>query len=95
MGVSWTFPFCEFQLQLVPLIPYSAIAKTILVRSRIFHIFTRAENQPIKQRLQLKRRIILKNLQNIFSFAKLKEKFLFFINISWNYSLKKRSDRYK
>ena len=38
------------------MIPYSTIAKTILVRSRIFHIFTRVENQPLKQR---KRRIFL------------------------------------
>ena len=29
-------PFREFQLHLVPLIPHSAIAKTILIRSRIF-----------------------------------------------------------
>ena len=47
--------FCEFQLQLVLLIPYSVIAETILVRSPIFHIFSRVENQPIKQRLQRKR----------------------------------------
>ena len=48
-----------------------AIGKTILVRSLIFHIFTRVENQPLKQRLKQKRRIILTNLQNIFSFVKL------------------------
>ena len=30
------------------LIPYSAIAKTILVRSLIFHSLTRVENQPLK-----------------------------------------------
>ena len=47
----------EFQLQIVPLILYSAIGKTILVRSRIFHIFNRVENQPLKQ-LKRKRRII-------------------------------------
>ena len=44
----------EIQFQLVPLIPHSAIAKTILVRSLIFHIFTRVENQPLKQRLKQK-----------------------------------------
>ena len=40
MGVwaepSWTILFHEFQLHLVQLIPHSAIAKAILVRSRIF-----------------------------------------------------------
>ena len=51
------------------LIPYSAIVKTILVRSFIFNIFTRVENQPLKQGLKQKRRIIFKNLQNTFSFA--------------------------
>ena len=68
IGTLLTIPFCEFQLQLVPLIPCSVIAKTIPVRSRIFHIFTGVENQPLNQRLH-KRRIILKNVQNIFSFA--------------------------
>ena len=58
-------------LHLVPLIPYSAIAKTVLVRSLIFQIFTRVENQPLTQRLKQKRRIIVTNLQNIISFAKL------------------------
>ena len=38
------YPFPEFHFQLVPLIPYSAIAKTILLRTLIFHIFTRVEN---------------------------------------------------
>ena len=58
------YPFHEFQFPLVPLIPYSAIAKKILVRTLIFHIFTYLKNQPLKQRLKQKRRIILKNLQN-------------------------------
>ena len=31
---------------------YSAIAKTILVKSLIIHIFTRVENQPLKQRFE-------------------------------------------
>ena len=52
----------EFQFQLVPLIPNSAIAKTILVRSVIFHILTRVENQPFKQRLKQTQCSILTNL---------------------------------
>ena len=70
IGTLYTIPFCEFQLQLVPLIIYSAIAKTILVRSLIFHIFTLLKNRLLKQRLKQKRRIILKYLRNIFSFIK-------------------------
>ena len=63
------------------MITYSAIAKTILARSRIFHIFKCVRgNQPLKKRLKQKRRIIFKNLQNIFSFAKLLEYFLFLKN---------------
>ena len=69
--------FREFQFHLIPLIPYLALAKIIIVRSLIFHIFTRVENQPCKQGLRQKRRIILKYLQNIFSFAKLYEHFCF------------------
>ena len=38
IGNLKTIPFCEFQFHLVSLIPYSAIAKTILIRSLIFHI---------------------------------------------------------
>ena len=51
MGV-WAepIPFREFHFHLAPMIPYSAIAKTILVRSIIFLFFTRVENQPLKQR---------------------------------------------
>ena len=41
--------FFEFQFHLVPLIPYSAIAKKILVRTLIFHSFTPVENKPSKQ----------------------------------------------
>ena len=73
-----TIPFYEFQLHLVPLIPHSAIAKTFLLRSRIFHIFTRVENQPLQQLLKQKRRIILTKVQNIFSFAYLQEHFLLY-----------------
>ena len=50
--------FHEFQIHLVPLTPYSVIPRTILVRSLIFHIFTRVEYQALKQRLKQKRRII-------------------------------------
>ena len=75
----YTISWREFQFQLVPSIPQSAIGKTILVRSRIFYIFTIVENQPLKQQLRQKRRIILTNLQNIFSFANtLLEVFLFY-----------------
>ena len=63
-----TIPFHEFQLHLVPLIPDSTIAKTVLLRSLIFHIFKRVENQPLKQQFKQKRRIIL---TNIFSFPEL------------------------
>ena len=72
-----TFSLREFQFHLVLLIPYSAIAKTITARSLIFRIFTRVENQPLKQRLKQKGRIIFKNFQIIFSFAKLEIYFLF------------------
>ena len=47
-----TIPFDEFKLHLVPLIPHSSIAITVLLRSLIFRIFTRVENQPLKQRLK-------------------------------------------
>ena len=58
------------------------MAKTNLVRSIFFYIFTRVENQPLKQRFLQKRHIILKFLHNIFSFSKLKGRniFLFFTN---------------
>ena len=82
-------PFCEFQLKLVPLIP---IAKTILGRSRIFHIFTRVENQHLKQRLQRKLRIILKTFQT-FSHSLSYRIFFFFLSILLIYILKTRSDR--
>ena len=49
-----------FCFHLFPLIPYSASAKTILVRCPVFHIFTRVENRALKQRLKQKRCIILK-----------------------------------
>ena len=47
IGNLYSIPFREFQLQLVPLIPHSAIPKTILVKALIFHIFTRVENKPL------------------------------------------------
>ena len=47
------FLFNGVYFHLVPFIPYSAIAKTILVRPLIFHIFTRVENQPLKHVLYL------------------------------------------
>ena len=59
-------PFREFQFNLVPLIPYSAIAKTILVRSLIFHIFTSVEYQPLKQRLKQKDVLFLKTYHIFF-----------------------------
>ena len=67
--IHGAIPFHEFQVHIVPLIPHSAIAKTIFIRSLIFYIFTRVENQPLKQRLKQKRRIILTNFRPIFSFA--------------------------
>ena len=57
-GTLLTIPFHEFQYHLVSLILYSAIAKRILARSLIFDIFTRGENQPLKQWLKQKRRTI-------------------------------------
>ena len=73
-------PFHEFQLRSVPLIPHSAIGETVLVRSLLFHILTRVENQPLKQWLKQKRRIIFTNIRlfshslsyrNIFCFIKI------------------------
>ena len=58
-----TIPIREFLFQLVPLIPYSAIAKTIFVIYLIFYILTRVNNQPLKQGLKQKLRIILKTYQ--------------------------------
>ena len=58
IGHLYAIPFHEFHFQLVPLTLYSAIAKTILVRTLTFHIFTRVENQPLKQRLKQTRHII-------------------------------------
>ena len=69
MARTQTIPFYEFQLHLVPLIPLSAIAKTVLLRSLSFDIFISVENQPLKQKIKQKQRIILTNVQHIFSFA--------------------------
>ena len=49
----------------------SAIAKTILARSLIFHIFKLVENQPSKQRLKQKGLIILKNFQTCSRYRKI------------------------
>ena len=94
IGTLQTIPFYEFQYHLVPLIQYSAIAKTILVRSLSFHIFTRAENQPLKQRLKQKRRTIFKNLQNVF--AQLQEHFWFIqiYNFLFNYNTQNKKSCY-
>ena len=82
----YTILFHEFQLHLVPLSPHSAIAKTILIRSLIFHIFTRVGNQTLKQWLKQKQPIILTNVRtfshslsyrNIFCFIN-KYYFLFY-----------------
>ena len=51
----------EFQFHLVPLIPYSAIAKTILVRTLFLNIFMLVNSQPSKQRLKQKLTIIFYN----------------------------------
>ena len=59
-------PFHEFHFHVVLLIPCSAIAKTVIVRSLIFYIFTHVENQPLKQRLTQKLCIIFLNVQNMF-----------------------------
>ena len=72
----------EYPLLWVPfsssyLVPILSYLQKILIRTLIFHIFTRVENKPLKQRLKQKWRIILKYLINIFSFAKLKEHFCF------------------
>ena len=56
-GTLSTIPFREFHFHLVPLIPNSAIAKTTR-QIPYFHIFTRVENLPLKQRLKQIRRII-------------------------------------
>ena len=50
MGVwaETSIPFPTFHFQLVPLIPYSTIAETILVRTLIFSIFTHVENELFK-----------------------------------------------
>ena len=73
MGVrperSLDYPVSCVPIYLVPFIPHSAIAKTVLLRSLIFHFSTSVENKPLKQRLKQKNRIIVTNLLNIFSFA--------------------------
>ena len=48
----------EFHFHLVPLIPYSAIAKTILVRSPIFYLYV-CEKSTFKTSINKKRRIAL------------------------------------
>ena len=68
MEPSRLAPFHDLQLQLVPWIPHSSIAKTILQIPN-FYIFTHVENQPLKQRLKQKQRIIMTNERHIFSFA--------------------------
>ena len=68
-GYGQNYPISWVQLHLVPLIPHSAIAKTVLVRSRFVFFLTRVKNQPLKQRLKQKRRFILINVRHIFSFA--------------------------
>ena len=63
----YTIPFHEFHFHLVPLIPYSAILKKILVRSLIyFFIFSRVENQHLKQQLKQELRILFKIFRNLF-----------------------------
>ena len=73
-------PFMSAITYLGPWIPHSAIAKTILIRSLIFNIFKRVENQPLKQRSKQKRRIFLQtydtfshssSYRNIFCFMKI------------------------
>ena len=83
-----TIHFYEIQLQLVPLIPHSSIAKTVLLRFLNFNILTRVETQPFKQRLNQKRHIILTNVRHIFSFAQVQEHFLFYKihNFLFNYN---------
>ena len=62
-------PFMCSIFYVVPLIPYFAISKTILVKTLIFFIFTLVDIKTWKQPLKQKRRIISKT-QNIFSMAK-------------------------
>ena len=69
--------FREFQFQLVPLIPYLAIANLILARSHIFHIFIHVENQPLKQRLKQKRRIILQTYDTFAHLLSYRKKLLY------------------
>ena len=61
---------------LVPLIPYSAITKRILVRSLILHIFTRVENQ-FKKTKTTHYFLILKTFSHSLSY---KRDFLFYKN---------------
>ena len=65
-NIKSMIPSHEFQFYLVPLNPYLEIVKTILVRSLIFHIFTRVSSQPLKQRLKQKRRFIFKKITKHF-----------------------------
>ena len=66
----YTIPFRKVHFQLVSLIPYSAISKKILIRSLIFHVFTRVENQPLKQGLYLPTLLNIFSYRNIFCFIK-------------------------
>ena len=45
-----TIPFHCFHFHLIPSIPYSAIVKTIFVRTPFFLICMHLENQPLKQK---------------------------------------------
>ena len=81
-GTLLMIPFYEFQLHLVPLIPHSAISKTVLLGTLIYHIiFTRVENQPLKQRFKQKRTFSHSlSYRNIFCLVK-EYTFLFNYNI--------------
>ena len=70
-------PFHEFHFHLVFLIPYVAIAKTILVRNLIFHSFRieDSEQSHFIATIKTKQALFLKNIQHIFSFATLLEIF--------------------
>ena len=64
---------------LVSLIPYSAIAKIILVRTLMFHILTLVNRLTLTTTIKTKKTFFF-NLQDIFWFAKLWEQFLFYKN---------------
>ena len=68
-------PFHKFHFHLVLLIPYATSAKTIFVRTLIIHYFEIVNRLTLNNDENKNDALLNKNLQVIFSFAKLQENY--------------------